>query len=62
MEVLCYGLGGRCRINGTNGFRHNNWLKEAEASKVLPRKVEFEEVENHRQRSMKQTSLSDFIP
>jgi hypothetical protein len=30
--------------------------------KEIPRKVEFDEVKNYRQRAMKQTSLSDFIP
>jgi hypothetical protein len=30
--------------------------------KDIPRKVEFEEFQDHRQRAMKQTPLSDFIP
>jgi uncharacterized protein YecE (DUF72 family) len=40
------------------GLEKVTWGEEKE----IPRKVEFEEVKDHRQRTMKQTSLSDFIP
>jgi hypothetical protein len=39
------------------GLERVTWGEEKE----IPRNVEFEEVKNHRQRAMKQTSLSDFI-
>ena len=40
------------------GLERVTWGEEKE----IPRKVEFEEVKDHGQRAMKQTSLSDFIP
>lgn len=40
------------------GLERVSWGEEKE----IPRKVEFEEVKDHGQRTMKQTSLSDFIP
>ena len=39
------------------GLERVTWGEEKE----IPRKVEFEEVKDHRQRAMKQTSMSDFI-
>ena len=39
------------------GLTQVNWGVEKE----IPRKVEFEEVKDHKKRAMKQTSLSDFI-
>jgi uncharacterized protein YecE (DUF72 family) len=39
------------------GLERVTWGEEKE----IPRNVEFEEVKNHSQRAMKQTSLSDFI-
>jgi hypothetical protein len=39
------------------GLERVVWGEEKE----IPRKVEIEEVKDHRQRTMKQTSLSDFI-
>jgi hypothetical protein len=40
------------------GLERVAWGEEKE----ITRKVEIEEVKDHRQRTMKQTSLSDFIP
>jgi hypothetical protein len=40
------------------GLERVSWGDE----KDIPRKVDFEEVKDHSQRTTKQTSLSDFIP
>jgi uncharacterized protein YecE (DUF72 family) len=40
------------------GLNRVRWGNE----KDIPRMVEYEEVNNHKKRAMKQTSLSDFIP
>jgi hypothetical protein len=40
------------------GLERVTWGEEKE----IPRMVEFEEAKDNRQRTMKQTSLSDFIP
>lgn len=47
----------------SNIFREMLGLPRVEwgAEKEIPRKVEFEEVKDHRQKAVKQTSLSDFI-
>ena len=39
------------------GLNRASWGIEKE----IPRKVEFEDVRNHKKRAMKRTSLSDFI-
>jgi hypothetical protein len=47
----------------TNMFREMRGLKRVEwgIDKDISRKVEFEQVKNHRSTSMKQTSLSDYF-
>jgi uncharacterized protein YecE (DUF72 family) len=46
----------------SNIFREMLGLERWGDEKEMSRKVDFEEVKDHRQRTMKQTSLSDFIP
>ena len=48
----------------SNAFREMLGLNPVEwdIDMELPTKVEFEEVRDHKKRSVKQTSLSDFIP